>query len=339
MDALTDIIQIRDRDDSLTAGQRANGGVINVGARGEIRGKSPCLSLSHRADRTRIIALDPAVIAPVAHIQPRQAHRPGSRRDTGNRGLHEGRKIDADIIGAVGRMIEFIVNTENRAGGETPVFDELTKRSLLARIIKLYPELESVITGEQKEAKSESLIVSWSSLDKRKEEFEELINKKIPFDFTEADLLDIVSQFGSASGLNETQQFGYGQDVVPDPTRFRVLGGHQEGFINSHLLSPIDGLDTFGLDGFVTKDVRASGIQVVFSPAWLNLTIGFYDSDGFYRTYLPREKELQLALAGIEQWSYYKKYQSVSPNNDPPGYGFPPDDGSIARKPAFRNLR
>ncbi len=62
----------------------------------------------------------------------------------------------------------------------TPVFDELTKRSLLARIIKLYPQLENVITGEQKEEKTESLIVSWSSLDKRKAEFEELVNKKIP---------------------------------------------------------------------------------------------------------------------------------------------------------------
>src|SRR6476469_41986 len=62
----------------------------------------------------------------------------------------------------------------------TPVFDELTKRSLLARIIKLYPELESVITGEQKEAKSDALIVSWSSLAKRKDEYEELVNKKIP---------------------------------------------------------------------------------------------------------------------------------------------------------------
>jgi transcription elongation GreA/GreB family factor len=62
----------------------------------------------------------------------------------------------------------------------TPVFDELTKRSLLARIIKLYPELESVITGEQKEEKSAALVVSWSSLDKRKAEYEELVNKKIP---------------------------------------------------------------------------------------------------------------------------------------------------------------
>src|SRR6185369_5623689 len=60
------------------------------------------------------------------------------------------------------------------------VFDELTKRSLLARIIKLYPALESVITGEQKEEKSEALVVSWSSLEKRKTELEELINKKIP---------------------------------------------------------------------------------------------------------------------------------------------------------------
>src|SRR5204863_4749881 len=55
-----------------------------------------------------------------------------------------------------------------------------TKRSLLARIIKLFPALESVITGEQKEEKSAALVVSWSSLDKRKAELEELINKKIP---------------------------------------------------------------------------------------------------------------------------------------------------------------
>jgi len=63
---------------------------------------------------------------------------------------------------------------------KTPNLDELTKRSLLARIIKLYPELESVITGEQKEEKSAALVVSWSSLEKRKTEYEDLVNKKIP---------------------------------------------------------------------------------------------------------------------------------------------------------------
>ena len=62
----------------------------------------------------------------------------------------------------------------------TPVLDELTKRSLLARIVKLYPELESMISGAQAEEKTAPLLVSWSSLEKRRAEYEELIKKKIP---------------------------------------------------------------------------------------------------------------------------------------------------------------
>ena len=62
----------------------------------------------------------------------------------------------------------------------SPVFDELTKRSLMARIIKLYPELQSLLSSGQGEEKSEALVVSWSSLQKRKAELEELVNKKIP---------------------------------------------------------------------------------------------------------------------------------------------------------------
>lgn len=145
-----------------------------------------------------------------------------------------------------------------------------------------------------------------------------LINKKKQFDISESDILNLVSQFGSASGLNETKQLGFGQDAVPDPTRFRVMGGHMEGFINSELLSPIDGLDTAGIG------------NVVFSKAWDKLSVGFYDAGGYFRTYKPTEKELQLALAGIEQWTYYKIYQTASSSANPPGYGIPPDDGSIA---------
>jgi transcription elongation factor GreA len=62
----------------------------------------------------------------------------------------------------------------------TPVLDELTKRSLLGRIIKLYPELENMISGAQTEEKSAPLVVSWSSLEQRRAEYEELVNKKIP---------------------------------------------------------------------------------------------------------------------------------------------------------------
>ena len=62
----------------------------------------------------------------------------------------------------------------------SPLFDELTKRSLLARIVKVYPELESMITGAQPQEKAAPLIVSWSSLEKRRAEYEELVRTKIP---------------------------------------------------------------------------------------------------------------------------------------------------------------
>ena len=60
------------------------------------------------------------------------------------------------------------------------LFDELTKRSLLARLVKVYPELESMITGVQTQEETASLIVSWSSLERRKAEYEELVRTKIP---------------------------------------------------------------------------------------------------------------------------------------------------------------
>jgi transcription elongation factor GreA len=62
----------------------------------------------------------------------------------------------------------------------SPLFDELTKRSLLARIIRVHPELETMITGAQPREKAASLIVSWSSLEKRRAEYEELVKVKIP---------------------------------------------------------------------------------------------------------------------------------------------------------------
>src|SRR6184192_1871811 len=60
------------------------------------------------------------------------------------------------------------------------LFDELTKRSLLARLVKVYPELESMITGAQSQDETAPLTVSWSSLERRKTEYEELVKTKIP---------------------------------------------------------------------------------------------------------------------------------------------------------------
>jgi len=63
----------------------------------------------------------------------------------------------------------------------SPVFEELDKRSLLAAIIKLYPEVQAMVVGTDKTAAPEAkIIVSWPSLKRRQAELEEIVTKKIP---------------------------------------------------------------------------------------------------------------------------------------------------------------
>ncbi len=73
----------------------------------------------------------------------------------------------------------------------SPAVDEINKRSIMARILKLHPDMHSVMTAsndpmssENREAKAdptqEPLVVSWPSLEKRKLEYDDLVNKRIP---------------------------------------------------------------------------------------------------------------------------------------------------------------
>lgn len=65
----------------------------------------------------------------------------------------------------------------------SPAFDELTKRSLMARIIKVVPEIEELI-AEHKEKEDEgpqtALIVSWTSLEAQKAVHKQLTEIEIP---------------------------------------------------------------------------------------------------------------------------------------------------------------
>ncbi|MDQ6656060.1 MAG: GreA/GreB family elongation factor, partial [Verrucomicrobiota bacterium] len=121
--------------------------------------------------------ITPDLLGAILSALERDQHNENSRGSRLRDLLLEDRELIPDMVAGVETSV---ARDAMRRLMLTPVFDELTKRSLLARIIKLYPELETVITGEQKEEKTESLVVSWSSLDKRKAEFEELVNKKIP---------------------------------------------------------------------------------------------------------------------------------------------------------------
>ena len=63
---------------------------------------------------------------------------------------------------------------------QSPALAELDRKSLMARVIKAHPETQDLVTGEAKEEKDEAIVVSWESLEKRKEEFADLVNNKIP---------------------------------------------------------------------------------------------------------------------------------------------------------------
>ena len=54
----------------------------------------------------------------------------------------------------------------------TPSLEELDKRSLMARLIKLHPELHTLLTGGGDDRPT-ALIVSWTSLEKRKLELDD----------------------------------------------------------------------------------------------------------------------------------------------------------------------
>ncbi len=58
-------------------------------------------------------------------------------------------------------------------------FEELTKKSLLARFIKIFPNIQSLVASDA-EGKEEQLLVSRGSYERKREEYETIVSKKIP---------------------------------------------------------------------------------------------------------------------------------------------------------------
>jgi transcription elongation GreA/GreB family factor len=72
-----------------------------------------------------------------------------------------------------------VVKDLTRALQLSPVFDDMDKRSLLARLVKAHPAVQSLITGDQTRQES-ALLVSWESLERRQLEYREMVDKQIP---------------------------------------------------------------------------------------------------------------------------------------------------------------
>jgi len=83
------------------------------------------------------------------------------------------------LVELIGSADFEVIKDLTRALQLSPCFDDMDKRSLLARIVKSYPAVQTLISGEQTKQDS-TLVVSWESLEKRKLEYNELVQKKIP---------------------------------------------------------------------------------------------------------------------------------------------------------------
>ena len=72
-----------------------------------------------------------------------------------------------------------VVKDLTRALKLSPVFDDMDKRSILARLVKAHPAVQPLVSGEQTKQEA-GLLVSWSSLERRNTEYHDLVEKKIP---------------------------------------------------------------------------------------------------------------------------------------------------------------
>jgi len=136
--------------------------------------------------------INPELLAAILSALEREQHSAPGRASKLQRLLMEDRQLFQDMFGNadVGLARDALRRLQL-----SPLFDELTKRSLLARIVKVFPDLENMIAGAQPQEKA-ALVVSWSSLEKRKAEYEELVKKKIPENIKE---IALASSYGDLS--------------------------------------------------------------------------------------------------------------------------------------------
>jgi transcription elongation GreA/GreB family factor len=121
--------------------------------------------------------ITPDLLGAILAALEREQHNSAGRASKLQRAVVD----DRELLGEMFRKTDVsLARDAMRRLQLTPLFDELTKRSLLARMVKVYPELESMIAGAEPQEKAAPLIVSWSSLEKRRGEYDELVKVKIP---------------------------------------------------------------------------------------------------------------------------------------------------------------
>ena len=146
----------------------------------------------------------------------------------------------------------------------SPAFEELDRRSLMARVVKDFPFVqEFLVTKTVKEA---PLIVSWASLNKRRAELEEIVSKRIPENSKD---IGVARSYGD---LRENFEFKAAKDLQKFLMRRRgeleILLSRAQGTDFADAKTDVVGIGTT-----VTVTDTATGKSHVFH------VLGAWDSD------------------------------------------------------------
>ena len=125
--------------------------------------------------------ITPGTIEAAIAVVEREHIKDGKRAVRLHKVLTDDKKLIALALnGADGEAARELMRKIQR----TPIFEEMDKRSLLARAIKARRELQELLEGgDEKPAAAPAakmLTVSWASLERRKKDYDDLVNIRIP---------------------------------------------------------------------------------------------------------------------------------------------------------------
>jgi transcription elongation GreA/GreB family factor len=126
--------------------------------------------------------LNPATLEAAITVVERENIKDSKRAAKLHKVLADDKKLMAEALASSDREA---ARDLMRKIMRTAVFEEMDKRALLARAIKARPELQELLEVNEDKSSAAApaakmLTVSWASLEKRKKDYDELVNVRIP---------------------------------------------------------------------------------------------------------------------------------------------------------------
>ena len=140
-------------------------------------------------------------------------------------------------------------------------FEPLTKKSILARFIKLHPKIQSLVAGESAGRVEQTLVVSQWSLDTRKRELEDIIKNKIP---ENKKAIAIAKEHGDLSENSEYKMARQDQETLlsrKSQLENDLITGRVTDFSEA-------ATDTIGIGSIVELQGNAGTVRYTVLGAW-----------------------------------------------------------------------